>query len=349
MAVTKIAPEERTRWLQLYGLADKVNRLDPWQWMGTSDCFGVSVPGWSEPWFVVFGGESKAFRHVRFLPGWKSFYDLISRLSDPSKQVATWLLEIRMIELLYVNAELLFKHEQQLLRSLRRKAGASFDTPVFRSIVPGYHPWTLDAKERDGVETALYQAYGMVMRVESNSALLKARFPQSILLRSQQASGVWGDSWLPVKNVDDEEVEVRIDSARLQSVKDKPLKRITLQVDLAFIPLRLIPDGSRPQTAYVLLAVDARSGFIVAGDLMQATEGIGQMWSLIPDHLLQMFEKLGGCPATIEVCSDRMANLLRPLGELLPFKMVRREKLAMLESARQHLSNYITKPNGLSK
>lgn len=38
-----------------------------------------------------------------------------------------------------------------------------------------------------------------------------------------------------------------------------------------------------------------------------------------------------------------MANLLRPLGEFLPFKMVRREQLAMLDNARNNVSAYITR------
>jgi len=48
----------------------------------------------------------------------------------------------------------------------------------------------------------------------------------------------------------------------------------------------------------------------------------------------------------IEIHADRMASLLRPLGEYLPFKMVRHEKLAMLESARENLSTYLTRQGG---
>jgi hypothetical protein len=62
----------------------------------------------------------------------------------------------------------------------------------------------------------------------------------------------------------------------------------------------------------VLLAVNAESGLIVSGELFQATEGVAQMWAEIPGHLLQLFERIGGCPQTIEICGDRMANLLRP-------------------------------------
>ncbi len=140
-----------------------------------------------------------------------------------------------------------------------------------------------------------------------------------------------------------EEVDVRIESKQLQAIRALPLKPVTMQLDLLFTPLQILPDGQRPQTAYVLLAVDAQSGFIIAGDLLQATEGIARMWAQIPERLLKIFGRLGGCPATIEISTDRMANLLRPLGEFLPFKMVRRERLAMLENARENLSATIAR------
>ncbi len=342
MASQRMTRQDKAQWERLCAMAERLDRLDPWQWMSAADCFGMLLPGVEEPCFVVFGGQSKAFRNVRFLLGWKAFYDLVTRLADPAKQAATWLLEIRMIELLFVSADLLFEHEQRFLEALKREAGSTCGTPIFRSIIPGYHPWLPDAKERGILETALYQAFGLAMRVESDGMLLKDRFPREILMRKQDAQGVWQDTWVPVKEVGDEEVEVRIESKRLKAIRVKPLRPITVQLDLVFTPLTIRPDGQRPQTAYVLLAVDAQTGLIIAGDLFQATEGIAQMWARIPERLLEIFDKLGGCPETIEINGDRMANLLRPLGEFLPFKMVRRERLAMLEKARENLSEYMT-------
>ena len=343
MASNKMTTPEKLQWQKLYAMAERLDQLDPWQWVGAADCFGIEVPGWDEPCFVVFGGQSKAFRTVRFLLGWKAFYDLVTRLADPVKQVPTWLLEIRMIELLFVSEDLLFEHEQKLLKVLKRTADATCATPVFRSIIPGYHPWLPEERERDLLETVLYQAFGMAMRVESDGLLLKNRFPREILMRKLNAKGVWQDAWSPVKEVGDEEVEVRIESKRLQAIRSTPLTPVTMQLDLVFTPLQILPEGQRPQTAYVLLAVDAQSGLIIAGELLQATEGVAHMWAQIPERLLEIFERLGGCPEAIEIATDRMANLLRPLGEFLPFKMVRREQLAMLDNARNNVSAYITR------
>jgi hypothetical protein len=341
MASGRMTFDERDQWRRLFAMAEKLERLDPWPWMGAADCFGIAVPGWEEPCFVAFGGQSQSLHSVRFLLGWKAMFDLFSRLADPAKQVDAWLLEIRMIELLFVNRPLLFEHEVALLKRLRRSADDGSVTPILRSLVPGYHPWVPDARERALLEVALYQAYGMAMRVESDGMLLKSRFPSHVLIRKPQAGGLWRDVWTKAKEIGDEEVDVRIEAARVESLGRRPLRPVTLQLDLVFTPLRVHPEGIRPQTAYVLLAVDAATGFIVTGELFQATEGIANMWAQIPERLLELFERQGGCPAAIEIGSDRMANLLRPLSELLPFKMVRRERLAALEKAREHMSAFL--------
>ena len=341
MAMLKLSRQEKASWQRTYTLAARLDELCPWEWMGVADCFDLHFYGREEPCFVVFGGRPKAFRHMRFLMGWKAFYDMITRLADPSKQTPTWLLEIPMIEVLFVEPALLFDHEREFLAALKRPVVADSRNAVFRSILPGYHPWLPDAEELALLEPALYQAYGMAMRVESDGMLLKRDFPRKILLRKQDAQGAWADVWTEVKPVADEEVEVRLAGDMLQALKDKPLWPMTVQLDLIFTPLMIGLKGERPQTAYVLLAVDAVSGMIIAEELFLATGGIPQMWADIPERLLAIFKRLGGCPETIEVGSDRMANLLRPLGEFLPFKMVRRERLTVLENAREKITTYM--------
>ncbi|MEI7902897.1 MAG: hypothetical protein WCK89_21845, partial [bacterium] len=208
MAAPKMTRQEKAQWQRLYAMAGRLDQIDAWQWMGIADCFGVEVPGWDEPCFVIFGGQSKAYRNVRFLLGWKAFYNLVTLLADPAKQVPAWLLEIRMLELSFVSGDLLFEHEQKLLATLKRQADATCATPVFRSIIPGYHPWLPENRERDLLEVVLYQALGMAMRVEADDLLLKTRFPREILMRKPEAQGVWKDVWSPVKEVGDEEVDV---------------------------------------------------------------------------------------------------------------------------------------------
>ena len=337
MATQRMTRQEKAQWRRLYDLADRLDRLSPWSWMSVADCFGLLFHGMEEPCFVIMGGQPKTFRHIRVLRGWKAFYDLMSRLSDTSRQTPAWLLEIPMFELLFIDEGALFEHERELFAAIKRLPDAGANTPVFRSIRPGYHPWLPDGEERTLLESALYQAFGMAMRVESDGMLLKSRFPREILLRKQDAQGEWHDAWQPVKQIADEEVEVHIGVQSVRDLATKPLWPVTVQIDLVLSSFVLAGKEKRPQTVYVLMVVDAVSGLPLAEETLSAVKGIAQMWSELPVRLLDIFTRLGGCPETIEVGSDRMANLLRPLGEMIPFKMVRRERLATLEKAREKI------------
>jgi len=341
MSSPRITKEARASWLRLYETVDRIDRLSPWPWMEPASCFGVAVPDMEEPCFVLFGEPGREMRAIRILLGWKAFYEMMTRLADPAKQGVAWLLEIRMIEVLCAPEPLLFQHERDFLRAIRREPDGKGEWTIFRSIVPGYHPWLPDAKERKLLEDVLYQAFGMALRVEADPGMLRSRFPREILIRTSDGKGGWRDVWSRVKELSGEEIEVRIESRRLQALAAKPTCPVTLQVDLLFTPFSIQPGRERPQTAYVLLAVDAQSGLIHCGELFQAIGGIAAMWSEIPDRLIALFERLGGCPDAIEVRGDRMANLMRPLTEFLPFKLVRREHLKMLDEARVGLSAYL--------
>jgi hypothetical protein len=57
--------------------------------------------------------------------------------------------------------------------------------------------------------------------------------------------------------------------------------------------------------------------------------------------VLKGMEQLDALPAAIEVRSERMLNVLRPLTELLPFKLTRRENLDALAVARDSLNDLL--------
>ena len=132
MATFDLSSSAEARWQRLFALAARLDELCPWEWMGVADCFGLLFPEQKEPCFVVFGGSPKTFRHVRFLMGWKAFYDMITRLAAPSKQTPTWLLEIPMIEMLFVEPASLFDHEREFYEALERPLKSGPDNVVFR-------------------------------------------------------------------------------------------------------------------------------------------------------------------------------------------------------------------------
>jgi len=324
-------------WTSLYDLADRLKKLSPWNWMAPSDGFGVRLADSDETGFVSFIGRDDTYRACAIFKGWEAWRDaLASSLDEPIS-----MLETHQLQLAYFDRSLVSPVEMEVFRALGRRYRGRQAWPVFRCHRVGYLPWTVDQSEALWMAGVLRQAYGMAMRVEDNPNLLRTRFPEAFLVRVQDRQGSWSDDWQTLPAPPQKEVLVSIDLDKIARLKKAPPLARRLQVDLAISPAVLrAGDQARPQTAYVLMIVDAETGRIEAGEIMQATAGIEAMWAQVPDILLQVFLTLGGCPREIEVRSERMANVVRSLIELLPFRLTRREKLGYLEQAREGLNAY---------
>jgi hypothetical protein len=357
---------EKEQWGKLFGLADRIWRLSPWGWCRPGECFGIWPVGRDEPCIAIFceGVDTKT-RIIRYALGWQAFFDFLTRAQSQTKPVATWMLEIPMLELLYLNGRMLFAQEKVLLDSLKRPFDSDKnDVPVFRSIKPGYHPWLPDAVERVTLEQLLYQTYGMILRLEEQPDLLLGERGKLLILR-QGSDGLWKDEWVAPPRFEEEGVEIRLKAELLEKLKRQPLKPVTIQLNLQFMPIlvgvelkrpsgtpgadhpEVVPvpaaEAPRPSTAYMLIAVDVKSGDVFYEGLLHATEGIAKMWGEVPERILELFDQIGGCPEAIEVSGERMTNLLRSLEVYLPFKMVLRERLKLLDAVADQLSRKLLK------
>lgn len=346
----QLTREERGQWDALIKRADAIWRLSPWGWCRTGDCFGIHPAGLDEPFFAAFcegvgeGGDA-GIRVVRYLRGWRALFDFMVQAHSPTKSVATWLMEIPMLEMLFLPPELLFPHEGILYGELGAPSyGPKKLRPVFRSVVPGYHPWLPDGEERALLDTLVYQTLGMMLRLEGGREALSAGGPGHLLVLTQDASGAWSDAYPPARLFSDEGVEVCLTAGLLRRLSRQPLRDADVQIDLHFLPV--VPGFSaampgdeilaksldgRPGTLFCLIVADTKTGEVQHTGALRASDGIAAMWGAVPEMLVDLFEKTGGCPSVIEVTGDRMANLMHSLEAYLPFKLVRRGKLDMVE------------------
>lgn len=329
----------RPTWERLYDLADRLKKLAPWDWMGPADSFGVRLADSDETGFVTFLGQGADFRACAVFRGWDAWRDALAARMAHDEPI--WMIETPQLQLAYFDRALVSSAEVNVIRALGRRYRGRQAWPVFRCHRVGYLPWMVDQAEGQWLADVLHQAYGMAMRVEADSALLQSRFPAAFLVRVQDRQGGWKDDWQNLPPAANGECSITIDLGKIGRIKAAPPLARRLQVDLAITTAVVQAVGeTRPQTAYVLMVVDGDTGRIEAGEIMQATAGIEAMWALVPDILLQVFLSLGGCPREIEVRSERMANVVRSLTELLPFRLTRREKLGYLEQAREGLNAY---------
>ncbi|MBQ7188095.1 MAG: hypothetical protein IJR99_01630 [Kiritimatiellae bacterium] len=333
--------EEKKQWLDLYHKINEVAKLTPWEWLRPVDIFGIQPIGREEPIFAwidkrLLGG----LPCVRFLLGWNAINEMLTRVQSPQKPVVSWLLEIPALEVLFLTNQQQYDYERRLLKQLRKQPPTENEcAPVFRSIRPGFLPWKPDPEERELLSVLLYQTLGVLLRTEQNKELLTSHFPDKMLVIRQREDGTWRDTWEPVRTYEDKGIAVRLPSHFIQQFQQlRLLSQTTVQLDFLPIPTQFPRyPRKRPPIRNVLILVDTKTEKLSYGPLISGQEGIETMWNQLPCCLLTLFQNLGGCPGSIEVKGERIANFFRALEIYLPFKLVRRTNLQILDEALQRL------------
>lgn len=329
--------EEKKLWLDLYHKINEVAKLAPWEWLRPIDLFGIQPEGKQEPIFAwidkrLLGG----LPCVRFLLGWNAVNEMLTRVQSPQKPVASWLLEIPALEVLFLTSKQQYDFECRLLKQLGIQPSAENEcVPVFRSIRPGFQPWKPDSEERELFSVLLYQTLGVLLRAEQNKELLTSHFPEKMLVVRQGEDGKWRDTWEPVPPYEDKGIAVRLPSFFIQQFQRlKLLSQTTVQLDFLSAPTPLPRHPrKRPPFHNLLFFVDTKTRKFFHGPFISGEGGIEDMWNQLPFYLLALFQDLGGCPGAIEVKGERIANFFRALEIYLPFKLVHRTQLQLLDDA----------------
>ncbi|MBM4164198.1 MAG: hypothetical protein FJ222_07135 [Lentisphaerae bacterium] len=339
----RIAGAPVSAWRRLYDVADHIRALDPWPWMTLGHVFGVQPHGSAEPGFVLFSKQGDpARRAISVYPGWTAFHDAIMSHARPDDRAPLErTIEESWLRLMFMPASGLNPGDRAVLVRLGCDLTRADECPAFCSQKVGYFPDRLGPSEVVWLSAVLYQAYGMAMRVEMTPGLTQERLPRTLLVRKQDAAGDWRDAWVdePTTRTD---VDVSIDLDCVRRIRRHPADATVLQADLVLSPLkRKSAEDHRSEAIFTLLLVNGETRMIIRCDAMQATEGIEAMWAQVPGAVLKGMAQLDVLPSAIEVRSDRMLNVLRPLTELLPFKLTRRENLDALAVARDSLNELL--------
>jgi hypothetical protein len=339
----RIAGAPVSAWRRLYDVAARIRALDPWPWMNLGHVFGVQPHGSAGPGFVLFSEQGDPPRRaVSVYPGWAPFRDAIMSHAHPDGRAPLErTVEESWLRLMFLPQAGLGRGDRAVLVRLGWDLTGADEFPAFCSQKVGYFPDRLGPSEVVWLHAVLYQAYGMALRVETAPDLTQERMPRTFLVRMQDAAGGWRDAWVdePAARTD---VDVSIDLDRVRRVRCHPAGAAVLQADLVLSPLKMkSAEDHRSEAVFTLLLVNGETRVIIRCDAMQATEGIETMWAQVPGAVLRGLEQLDALPAVIEVRSERMLNVLRPLTELLPFKLTRRENLDALAVARDSLNDLL--------
>ena len=288
----------------------KMDALGLWEILEPYN-FAVKPKGTVFPYFcTVLKGERVPVK-VRFLmlEGWQTLHDYVRARVDRNFGFYSTPMEMPHFELVVLE---------------------SGDPKLFRHD-PGYMPQEANAAQRTLAARILWEAYGVMMRVEADRKLpISFAEEKAIFARVETAAGKWEDTPLVIPDPPPYGEKVSFPKADLKAAQDLPfVKEDVLDLDFGLLP-NVMTRESRPRCVYGLRGVDAKTGETVIDSRVSVhpEAGLRGMWESMPVQVLKELIRRGKVPGEIRLRSGRVFRLLRALCIDLPFKLSLHDGLA---------------------
>lgn len=293
----------------------KMDALGLWETVAPYN-WAVKPAGTAFPYFCSAFLENGGPVKVRFMmiEGWQTLHDFVRTRVDSAYGYFSSPAEVPHFELMVLRdgGVRLFRHD------------------------PGLVPAEASAAGREIAARVLWEAYGVMMRVENDRTLpLKFAGEKAVFARVETGDGVWEDRPLeiPDPRAIVEKVEFSVETVR--RAKDLPFDSGSA-VEVDFRLLTGVGTGDvRPRSVYVLAGVDGGTGktLFYLQTTMPPDAGLKGMWESVPSKLLETLVGLGRIPGEIKLVSARFFRMLRPLCIELPVKLSMHDSLPSLERA----------------
>ena len=292
----------------------KMDALGLWKLLEPYN-FAVKPRGTVFPYFcTVLKGERKPVKsRFLMLEGWQTLHDFVRTRIDRNFGFYSTPIEMPHLELVVL--------EDGQMRIFRH------DT--------GYMPFEAKDAQRDFAARILWEAYGVMLRVEADRKLpLKFSDEKAIFARVEIAAGQWEDRPLEIPDPPPHTEKVSFPKADIKSAQDLPfVKEDVLDLDFGLLP-NVMTKEPRPRCVYELKAVDPKTGetAIASRVSVHPEAGLKGMWESMPVQVLREFIRRGKVPGELRTRSGRVFRLLRPLCMELPFKLSLHDRLPSLEA-----------------
>jgi len=291
----------------------KMDALSLWEVLEPYN-FAVKPQGTVFPYFcTVLRGDGKPVR-VRFLmlEGWQTLHDYVRTRIDSSFGFYSSPAEMPHLELVVT---------------------VSGDVRLFRHDV-GYVPTEASPAQRALAARLLWEAYGVMLRVESDRTLpMRFSADRAIFARVETSAGRWEDRPLVIPNPPPHTETVSFPKADVKAAQDLPFaQESALDLDFRLLP-NVLTKEARPRCVYALTILDARSGERVSEFRVSVhpEAGLRGLWESMPVQVLKTFVRIGRVPGEVRVRSRRVFRFLRPLCMELPFKLSLHDALPSLD------------------
>ena len=272
--------------------------------------FAVKPRGTVFPYFCsVLKGDGKPVK-IRFLmlEGWQTLHDFVRLRIDRNFGFYSTPMEMPHLELVVL---------------------VTGETKVFRHD-PGYMPAEANAAQRELAARILWEAYGVMMRIEADRKLpLSFSDEKAIFARVETGPAAWEDQPLVIPDPPPHTERVSFPKGDVKAAQDLPfVKEDVVDLDFRMLPTVMTKEV-RPRCVYELKGVDSKTKAVLFSERvsLHPEAGLRGMWESMPVQVLKRLVGLGKIPGEIRVSSGRVFRLLRPLCLELPFRLSLHDRL----------------------
>jgi len=321
----------------LYALFGEIDRLAPWNWMEEIDLFGVQDPDTQEIGFVsVMGmaGERFAIGVYRGAEGLYGFHALQDQGPYLNPEL---LLNTPQLQASFEDREMLEKADRDVIKALGLKYRGRNAWPQFRSFRRGYAPWYLTSDEARFLTHVLGQVLEVAPRLRETPELLDVGRARDYLVRVAEPteSGLqWRDAVMEIDPPTPMELTIKLEPGLYDAVTKLPKKRLKVELDVFMSLMAVGERHERPSYPYMLLMVEAESGYPIGVELLTPTGSVEQLWNESVNVIFQQFMKLGALPSEIHVNNDLLFGIFQAFGKQSKVKVKQVDWLPALEQAR---------------
>lgn len=325
-------------WQRLLMEMAALRKLEPWKWLYDDQVFAVQDPAGETTVFVsVLGAAGEEFGLAVYI-GEEGYESMLATMSG---KVSTEELVFAQRSLLasFSDRDELEAEDLQLLKD----AGMSFrgkkQWPLFRSMMPGYYPWSIDEEEARLLIEVIGQTKAVVEKVKSGMQIQLSEDKRSFFGRRMNEAGEWqNDRFIidkpanPKKKPAAELMISDIEIARLKKKKTTASLKVEYGQFHINQPAQDEP-GERPYFPVITVALDAASGMV----LHQHLDGRKEKAEIAQQGLLNFIKEYGKIPGTLAV-TEETERLIRPLTDRLSLSLKIKQRLPELERLKQAMA-----------
>lgn len=337
-----------SNWPKLYKLANCIYALKPWQYMYEDEITGVRDPVSGTIGFIsVMGNLGEHYALTVYL-GERALGQYLDLSDSGAEATPEMVLEIPQLMLSFEDKEFVEKEDRAIMKENGITITGKKSLPVFRSYRPGMVPWFLEESEQASMINYLEQFLEVAISTESrNAGERKGSDDEDVyLVRECKKTGdriKWHDTWQEISIPEESEIFYAIDSGLMDKARTIPVGKNIYEMDFFLTPAQVKEKKNRPFFSYLLLIVDQRSELVISNELMNPSEGINEMLVKIPGLVLKVLASGKTLPMAVSAGSPRLADLLSPLMKSLGIKLLYRQELKSLETAKEAIFEYFSR------